>query len=58
MKITIIKQPKIINTPNQPIVPSDIYPDGLRPPGARQPLVEYSILGKMLAGLNGYSGYS
>ena len=58
MRIIIIKQPKVINTPNEPIRPQDVYPNGLRPPGARQPLTEYSILGKFIAGLNGYSGYS
>jgi len=58
MKIIIIKQPKVINRPNKPIVPSDVYPNGMRPKGARQPLTEYSLLGKMIAGLNGYSGYS
>ena len=58
MKITIIKQPKVINTPNKPIKPRDVYPNGVRPPGARSPLSEYMYLSRYIAGLNGYSGYS
>jgi hypothetical protein len=43
---------------NPPIKPSDVYPNGLRPHGARQPLAEYSLMGKIISIINGYSGYS
>ena len=56
MKIIILKHAKVMNTPNKPIKPKDIYPNGVRQFGARQPLVEYSYLGWYISGLNGYSG--
>jgi hypothetical protein len=58
MKITFIKHPKVINTPREPIKPKDVFPGGrLRPDGVRSPLTEYSIMGRIIAGLNGYTGY-
>ena len=56
MKITIIKQPKKINIPNEPIRPCDVYPNGVRPSGARSPLSEYMYLSWYISGLNGYCG--
>jgi len=59
MKIHVIpRRPRKVGELLEPIRPQDIYPNGLRPPGARQPLAEYSIMGKLIAGINGYSGYS
>jgi len=47
---------RTMNKPMQPIKPSDVYPNGIRPRGARQPLAEYSYLGWYISGLNGYCG--
>ncbi len=59
MRIRVIpRRPRQVGKLRVPIRPQDVYPNGLRPPGARQPLVEYSIMGKFIAGINGYSGYS
>lgn len=58
MRIIITNKTKKILTPVKPIVPSDVYPNGMRPKGQKQPLVEYFLMGKLICGANGYTGYN